>query len=103
NNLHFVEFLTREELYPHMQMADVLAMPTREDIWGLVVNEAMAFGLPVVSSDQCIAGLEMISDGENGYIVPVDDPAALAEKIGCVLEDPKRLHAMREKAQQKAL
>lgn len=103
HNLHFVRFLTKHELYPYMQMADVLVMPTREDIWGLVVNEAMAFGLPVVSSDQCIAGLEMITNGENGYIVPTDDPAALAKSIAQVLQDPKRLQVMREKAQQKAI
>lgn len=101
-NLHFVNFLSKKELYPYWQMADVFAMPTREDIWGLVVNEAMAFGLPVVSSDQCIAGLEMITNGENGYIVPSDNPTALAEKILQVLEDPQKLLDMREKAQRKA-
>ena len=44
-------------------------LPTREDIWGLVVNEAVAFGLPVVTTDRCIAGNEIIQDGVNGVIV----------------------------------
>ena len=60
-------------------------LPTREDIWGLVINEAMAYGLPVITTDRCVAGLELVEDGVNGYIVPVNDAASLAEKMLCVL------------------
>ena len=35
----------------------------------LVINEAMGFGLPVITTDRCTAGLEMVKDGENGYLV----------------------------------
>ena len=56
-------------------------LPTREDIWGLVVNEAMAFGLPVITTDRCVAGLELVENGVTGYIVPVEDADALAEKM----------------------
>ena len=50
----------------YYQAADMLVFPTREDIWGLVINEAMANGLPTVSTDKCVAALEMIKQGENG-------------------------------------
>ena len=80
-NVHFIDFLTKNELRQYYRAADVFAMPTREDIWGLVVNEALSYGLPVVSTDKCVAGLELINQGENGYIVPVEDSKALAISI----------------------
>ncbi len=83
-NVHFVGFKKKEELALYYQAADVFAMPTREDIWGLVINEAMAYGLPVVTTDKCVAGLELVENGVNGYIVPVDDHTALAEKINAI-------------------
>lgn len=84
-HVHFVGFRKKEELRKYYRAADVLAMPTREDIWGLVVNEAMACGLPVVSTDRCVAARELVEDGVNGYLVPAEDPAALAKKLGQVL------------------
>ena len=84
-NVHFLGFKPREQLADYYQAADVFTLPTREDIWGLVVGEAMAYGLPVVTTDRCVAGLELVEDGVNGYVVPVDDPEALGEKIAAVL------------------
>ena len=83
-NVHFVGFKKKEELALYYQAADVFALPTREDIWGLVINEAMAYGLPVVTTDKCVAGLELVENGVNGYIVPVDNHTALAEKINAI-------------------
>ena len=54
-------------------------MPTREDIWGLVINEAMAYGLPIITTDNCLAGLELIKNEENGYIIPVNNTELLAQ------------------------
>lgn len=71
-NIHFVGFKTKEELSEYYCAADLMVFLTREDIWGLVVNEAMAYGLPVITTDRCIAGLELVKNGENGFIVPAD-------------------------------
>ncbi|MBQ8834490.1 MAG: glycosyltransferase family 4 protein [Oscillospiraceae bacterium] len=93
-NIHFVGFLKKEELANYYRAADVFVLPTREDIWGLVINEAMACGLPVVTTDKCVAGLELIEEGISGYIVPVDDPEKLAEKLNTVLSgDPGAMGA----------
>ena len=81
DNIHFVPFKGKKELKKYYQAADVFVHPTREDIWGLVINEAMANGLAVVTTNRCIAGLEMIHEGENGYIVPVNSSDELKEKI----------------------
>ena len=83
--VHFVGFQKKDALARYYKAADVFVLPTKSDVWGLVINEAMACGLPVVTTDQCAAGLELIQDGVNGYIVPVNDNVALAEKINAVL------------------
>ena len=86
-NVHFEGFKAKEELKYYYQAADLFVFPTREDIWGLVVNEAMANGLPVITTDKCVAGLELIKDGENGYIVPTENPDELAKRINELLSD----------------
>lgn len=96
SNVHFVDFMNKETLREWYQAADLLVHPTRKDIWGLVINEAMACGLPVISTDRCIAAKELITDGENGYVVPVGDAAALAEKIQTVMQDDALRAAMSE-------
>ena len=84
-NVHFWGFRTRDQLGQLYRAADVFCLPTREDIWGLVINEAMAFGLPVVTTDQCVAGMELVEDGVNGYLTPIEDPDALSESLNRVL------------------
>ena len=98
-NVHFLGFMKKEELVRHYKAADLFVLPTREDIWGLVINEAMAYGLPVITTDRCVAGLELVEDGVNGYIIGVEDEAALAEKIGACFASDYR--AMGEKSLEK--
>lgn len=96
-NVHFVGFRKKPELAKYYRAADLFCLPTREDIWGLVINEAMAYGLPVVTTDRCVAGLDLVEENVNGHIVPVDNPTALAEKIthliGCDCAEMGRVSA----------
>ena len=84
-NVHFLGFQKKDRLALLYKAADLFVLPTREDIWGLVINEALAYGLPTITTDRCVAGLELIENGVNGYVVPVGDAEALAEKIQAVL------------------
>lgn len=84
-NIHFLGFQKKDILAKYYKASDVFVLPTREDIWGLVINEALAYGLPTITTDRCVAGLELIEDGVNGYVVPVEDAEALSEKIKVVL------------------
>lgn len=86
-NVYFEGFKTKKELKCYYQAADLFVLPTREDIWGLVVNEAMANGLPVITTDKCVAGLELIKNGFNGYIVPANNASLLSKKINQLIED----------------
>lgn len=76
-NVEFVDFLDRKSLREYYRMADVFCLPTRHDAWGLVINEAMANGLPVITTRQCTAGVEMITDGENGFLYECEDVQCL--------------------------
>lgn len=89
DNVHFVGFKAKDELKKYYQAADLFVLPTRTDIWGLVINEAMASGLPIVTTDRCVAGIEMVENGINGYIIPVDDVDSLVEKCNRILSDEK--------------
>lgn len=80
-NVHFVGFKSKNELAKYYQAADLFVLPTREDIWGLVINEAMANGLPVITTDRCIAGLALVTSPDVGKIVPVGNVEFLAETI----------------------
>ena len=80
-HVHFVDFMTKDKLANYYKAADVFVLPTREDIWGLVINEAMSYGLPIVTTKSCVAGLEMIHEGRSGYIVPVDNSFLLQEAL----------------------
>lgn len=79
-------FLNKTQLAAYYRAADLLVLPTREDIWGLVVNEAFAHALPVVTTDRCVAGMELIEPHRTGEIVPVEDPYAFANGILNALE-----------------
>lgn len=98
SNVHFVDFKEKEELKKYYRAADVFVHPTREDIWGLVVNEAMAQGLPVVATDRCIAALELVENGKNGYVIPTENVGALKEKLATLLEDGDLRASMNEES-----
>jgi len=75
-----------------LRSADALVHPARWEGFGLGVLEAMLCSLPVVATN--VSSLpELVADGETGYLVPPDDPAALAAALKRVLEDPRDLGA----------
>ena len=80
-NIHFIPFMKKEKLDRYYLAADLFVFPTREDIWGLVVVEALAKGVPVITTDKCNAGLELIQSGYNGYVIKKEDPNAMSTAI----------------------
>lgn len=80
-NVFIHDYMPHDKIMQYLKAADCFVMPTREDIWGLVVNEAMSVGLPVISSDKCTSANELIENGKNGFVYKVDDTDALANII----------------------
>ena len=103
NNIHFIGFKDKNELSKYYRAADVFVLPTREDIWGLVVNEAMSYGIPVVTTNKCVAGMEMVEQGVTGSIVEVENVNQLVEAVRYWLENGsiESKNASLDKARQK--
>ena len=80
-NVKLINFLDKETLLKYYDAADIFVLPTREDIWGLVINEAMARGLPIISTNRCIAAMELVKDQDNGFIANVESVSDIASAI----------------------
>lgn len=85
----FAGFRQYHELPWFYHAASVFILPSYSEQWGLVVNEAMASGLPVIVSENCGCGDDLVFDGVNGYSFDPNDAEELAEKIFLSL-DPER-------------
>lgn len=84
-NIHFIDFVLPNEVDKYYQASDLFVLPSQTDVWGLVINEAMAEGIPVISSDNCVAGLDMI-DG-NGVVYKTGNIEELTKAIDYCLID----------------
>ncbi|QFK72925.1 glycosyltransferase family 4 protein [Pradoshia sp. D12] len=87
HNIEILDFIKFDDLKKYYRAADLFVLPTREDIWGLVINEAMACGLPIISTSGCIAATELVKNNECGQIVSIDNETELANAINLYLKD----------------
>lgn len=91
----FSGFLNQAAVAHAYGAADCLVLPSAGETWGLVVNEAMAAGLPVIATDQVGCAPDLIVDGQTGFTYPSGDIRRLAESIGRVAADRALRRAMR--------
>lgn len=86
-NIHFIEYKPKKELAEYYMAADIFVLPSHEEVWGLVINEAMAYGLPVVTTKTCVAGSELVEDGKNGYHFTAKNREELYCKLNIILSN----------------
>lgn len=96
HRVHFVGGTTAPEQF--FAEADLLLHPSREDVWGIAVPEAMAFGLPVVTTDVTGSAGEVRSAGA-GVVLEDSSPLRLRQTISELLRDPERRRKMGERGQ----
>lgn len=100
-NIKFHGPVPQTELYAHFLQSDLLVLPTLCDGFGMVVTEAMAHGLPVLTTPNAGAA-QFIKHGENGILVPVGNIEALSTAISGLLTAHESLHDMGIAAQRTA-
>ena len=86
-NVIFAGFHQKQDLPRYYAAADVFVFPTLGDPYGLVVDEAMACSLPVISTSAAGEIRDRIEDGVNGYIVPPEDSNAFSERMEILARD----------------
>ena len=97
----FVGFKNQSQLPKAYAAADCLVLPSdARETWGLVVNEAMACGLPAIVSDEVGCGPDLIEPGHTGWVFPRGNIEALKNIIRETMSQRAQLHAMGRKAQQ---
>jgi len=84
HDIWILPFMKKRELLEYYMAADTFVLPTDGDVWGLVINEAMSFGLPVFSTTRCIAAITMKCSGIE--LFEPGDSAAMIEAIETVLK-----------------
>ena len=98
--VRFLGFRNQSELPAIYAMADVFVLPSQCEPWGLAVNEAMACGTAVISTDQCGCSADLVDDTV-GRSVPAGDRMALGVALEEVLADSDRCSAMGRAASQR--
>jgi glycosyltransferase involved in cell wall biosynthesis len=98
----FAGFLNQSEMPKAYAVADCLVLPSDHgETWGLVVNEAMACGLPALVSDRVGCHPDLVCVGETGYVFPFGDVGALADRLRELATAPERLRALGERARER--
>ena len=75
--IRYEGFQPPERLAHYFSVSDVFVLPSRYDGWGVVINQALGAGLPIISSDAAGAGQDFVENGTNGMCVPAGDAEAL--------------------------
>ena len=90
-DVRLVGFKNQTDLPRFYALADIFVLPSGiGETWGLVTNEAMCFGLPVIVSDMVGCSADLIRPNENGFVFPVGDIGKLAEHLSFLVSDVKR-------------
>jgi glycosyltransferase involved in cell wall biosynthesis len=87
-NIQIAGFAQRDELAMYYGLAEAFIFPTHSDPWGLVVNEAMACGLPILATDVAGCVADLVKEGQNGLVMKVGDIPGLVSAMAAVAEDP---------------
>lgn len=101
NRLIMPGFVNQSQLGKYFMAADAFILPSNYDTWGLVVNEAMNFSLPVITSDAVGCRHDLVIPDSTGYIFQSGDIFSLKGAMLELLENPEKAREMGKKARQK--
>jgi glycosyltransferase involved in cell wall biosynthesis len=85
--VRFIDFVNHDELCRYYAAIDMMVLPSQSETWGFVLNEAMEFGVPIVTTHSTGAAPDLVIENENGFIVPANDVDALADALKKLVSD----------------
>ncbi|HJR42683.1 MAG TPA: glycosyltransferase family 4 protein [Gemmatimonadaceae bacterium] len=102
SNVRFTGFVNQRRLPELYALSDVFVMPSEDEPWGLVLNEAMAAGAVPVVSSHVGAAADLIIDGETGFVLPPGEGERFTERVRELVTDDARRAAMSAAARRRA-
>jgi glycosyltransferase involved in cell wall biosynthesis len=100
NRIIFAGSIPFEQRVTHFQEADALVHPARHEGWGVVIQEAMAAGLPILSTRDTEAAVTLVQDGRTGFLVPANDVETLYKRIRWFVEHPDQIVVLGQRARE---
>jgi len=97
-DIYFMGWVSEEEKIKYYSISDLFILPTLQDVWGLVINEAMCLGLPVISTYTAGASFDLIMQGKNGFVVEEANTEQLHLAMKKILSDEKLAKRMGKKS-----
>jgi glycosyltransferase involved in cell wall biosynthesis len=88
SNIKFFDFMEKHDVFSILKESDIFLFLTKGDVWGLVINEALAAGLPIITTNKCGAGVELIKHGKNGFFVNIQSPTEIQKYILMLEKSP---------------
>jgi glycosyltransferase involved in cell wall biosynthesis len=101
-HIEYAGFQAPDDLPYFFRQADLFVLPSRYDGWGVVVNQAVGAGLPIICSDAVGAAYDLVESGVNGEMFPAGDAEALYRALMPYVQDPERLKAASQASLAKA-
>jgi len=92
-NVMFVGFQRQETLSQFYAVGDVFVLPSEYEPWGLVINEAMCFSLPIITTDGVASSADMVKE-ENGFVYEAGNVKALESALRILVSDAERRQEM---------
>ncbi|WP_316782792.1 glycosyltransferase family 4 protein [Pedobacter frigiditerrae] len=100
NSIHFMDFQNQTQMPAVYQACDLFCLPSQSETWGLSVNEAMACGKAILTSDKVGCSIDLV-DHQNGFIFKSEDKEDLKQKIIALTLDKTKLKKMGENSLEK--
>lgn len=102
SKIYYEGFQPPESLPEYFRKSDVFVLPSRHDGWGVVINQALAAGLPIISSNAVGAGLDFVENGINGILVAANDVDGLYHSMKTLALNPDVARQWGERSQERA-
>jgi glycosyltransferase involved in cell wall biosynthesis len=96
NNIPIVFVGYVKNLVDYYLAADIFVLPTLQDVWGFVINEAMVCGCPIVTTYNAGASRDLVRQGTNGYVVEIMNVGQLYQALKRIMTDERLRQSMKE-------